>query len=248
MWSCSTLILDALLDAWDIVISLTSLQQEFFPHFFVEMWVFTFLHALLEFRTVYMSSNYEDVINLNIDLWLKSTTTRCLGMPSSMVLLWLWIVQGNKQRIAVWKHYCLKWNHSTLKPCIIFMVMKTRGHYISFPHSFRITVMPPLSLTLTSPPSDLIKPTTVTRKQTKLNVPSTIHFLVQAPILFCTKYISTGKYMVKGQNFKAPNSPKTESKYGKSIAIPVVDITYAIRKHSLRRFNWKPGNSGSLKM
>ena len=70
-------------------VSLTSLQEEFFPHFFVEMWVFNF-HALLEFSTVYMWalwSNYKDVINLYIDLWLKSTTTRCLGMPTSKVLL-----------------------------------------------------------------------------------------------------------------------------------------------------------------
>ena len=97
--------------------------------------------------------------------------------------------------------------------------------------------MPQLSLALISPSSDPIQPTTVTRKQTKLNVPSTIHLFVQAPTFFCTKYISTGKYIVKGQKVTAPNSPKTELKYGKSIAIPVVDTMYAVRKHSLRRFN-----------
>ena len=97
--------------------------------------------------------------------------------------------------------------------------------------------MPQLSLALISPSSDPIQPTTVTRKQTKLNVLSTIHFFVQAPTFFCTKYISTGKYIVKGQKVTAPNSPKTELKYGKSIAIPVVDTMYAVRKHSLRKFN-----------
>jgi hypothetical protein len=72
-----------------------------------------------------------------------------------------------------------------------------------------ITCIPQLNLALISPSSEPIKPTTVTRKQIKLNVLRRIHFFVQAPIFFCTKYISTGKYMVKGQKFKAPNSPKT---------------------------------------
>lgn len=72
-----------------------------------------------------------------------------------------------------------------------------------------ITCIPQLNLALISPSSEPIKPRTVIRKQTKLNVLRTIHFFVQAPIFFCTKYISTGKYMVKGQKFKAPNSPKT---------------------------------------
>ena len=32
---------------------------------------------------------------------------------------------GKKLRIADWKHYCLKWNHSTLKAWIIFMVIES---------------------------------------------------------------------------------------------------------------------------
>jgi hypothetical protein len=52
--------------------------------------------------------------------------------------------------------------------------------------------------------------------------------------------------MVKGQKFKAPKNPKTELKYGNTIAIIVVDMTYAVRKHSLRRFHLNPGNSGRL--
>ena len=32
---------------------------------------------------------------------------------------------GKKLRIADWKHYCLKWNHSTLKAWITFMVIES---------------------------------------------------------------------------------------------------------------------------
>jgi len=60
------------------------------------------------------------------------------------------------------------------------------------------------------PSNDPINPTIVTRKQTKLKILRTIHLLVQAPILFCTKYISTGKYIANGQKFMAPNNPRTE--------------------------------------
>lgn len=65
------------------------------------------------------------------------------------------------------------------------------------------------NLALISPSIDPIKPAMVINKQMMLNVLSTIHFLVQGLIFFCTKYISTGKYMANGQKLKAPNTPNT---------------------------------------
>jgi len=58
------------------------------------------------------------------------------------------------------------------------------------------------------PSNDPINPIIVTRKQAKLNILRTIHFLVQAPIFFCTKYISTGKYIASGQKFMPPSTPR----------------------------------------
>jgi hypothetical protein len=37
-------------------------------------------------------------------------------------------------------------------------------------------------------------------------------------------------------------------KYGKTIAMAVVDATYAVRKHSRKRLKWRGGNNGSLKV
>jgi len=65
-----------------------------------------------------------------------------------------------------------------------------------------------LNFSFTMPTIDPTKPTTLTRKHTKLNMLRTIHFLLQVATLCCTKYISTGKYMDNGQKIKAPNSPR----------------------------------------
>jgi len=59
------------------------------------------------------------------------------------------------------------------------------------------------------PSSDPMRPSSDTRKQIKLKVLKTIHFLDQASIFLCTKYISTGKYIANGQNPKAPSTPRT---------------------------------------
>lgn len=105
-----------------------------------------------------------------------------------------------------------------------------------------------LVLARMSPSIDPIKATTVTSKQTMLKVWRTTHFLVQVPIFFCTKYISTGKYIAKGQRFNAPNTPKISLKYGNTIPSPVVVATYAVRMHSLKRFKWKAGKNGNLQV
>lgn len=88
-----------------------------------------------------------------------------------------------------------------------------------------------------SPSSDPMNPTADTRKHAKLKIRRATHLLVQGAIFLCTKYISTGKYTTSGQKFNAPNTPRTSLKYGNDIAIPVVDTTYSVLKHSLKGFN-----------
>ena len=65
------------------------------------------------------------------------------------------------------------------------------------------------NLALTSPSIDPTNATILTRKQTTLKPRSKMPFVVQTFIFFWTIYISTGKYIDKGQKPKAPNTPKT---------------------------------------
>lgn len=94
--------------------------------------------------------------------------------------------------------------------------------------------------------NDPTKPTTLTRKQKKLSVLKTSHFLVQASIFLCKKYISNGKYIARGQKLMAPNTPRTELKYGKAIASTVVDVTYNVRKESLNKLTLNCGRNGGF--
>lgn len=103
-----------------------------------------------------------------------------------------------------------------------------------------------LNLALMSLWVEPMKAKTEITKQIMLKTWRTTHFLVQASIFFCPKYIWNGKYIDIGQKLKAPKTPNTWLKYGNSNAIPVVDTTYAVRKHSLKIFNSKAGRHGSF--
>lgn len=105
-----------------------------------------------------------------------------------------------------------------------------------------------MNFSLTSETEDPTMPTTLTKKQIKLSVLRTTHFLVQAPMFFCRKYISIGKYIARGQKLMAPNNPRTELKYGKAIASPVVDTTYNVRKKSLNKLIRIGGRRGCFKV
>lgn len=58
----------------------------------------------------------------------------------------------------------------------------------------------------------LIEPTKankITSKVAKQYILRIIDLLVQGPMFFCTKYISTGKYTTTGQKLIAPATPTT---------------------------------------
>ena len=89
----------------------------------------------------------------NIMRWSWSSFKLCLNGQILWVFLLYWFVveshyswefshahfqssivvvdcSWKKLRIASWKHYCLKWNHSTLKAWIIFMVIESIRHFL----------------------------------------------------------------------------------------------------------------------
>lgn len=82
----------------------------------------------------------------------------------------------------------------------------------------------------------------MTMKVVKQYIRKAMDLAVQGPIFFCTRYISTGKYTTIGQKLIAPATPTIWLKYGNRMANPVVNPTYAVRRHSLIRFSLKTGN------
>ena len=74
-----------------------------------------------------------------------------------------------------------------------------------------------------------------TKKETTLKVCRSIHLLKKALIFFWTMYISTGKYIVKGQNPTAPKIPTTSLKNGRSMEMRVVEITKPVLLTNVKR-------------
>uniref|UniRef100_A0A7C8YXM1 Uncharacterized protein n=1 Tax=Opuntia streptacantha TaxID=393608 RepID=A0A7C8YXM1_OPUST len=84
------------------------------------------------------------------------------------------------------------------------------GMYTNFGFTFELLCYNfQLNFSLTSPSIDPRKATMLTSKQRALNVLSKTPLVVQTSIFFWTMYISTGKYMAKGQKLKVPSTPST---------------------------------------
>jgi len=83
---------------------------------------------------------------------------------------------------------------------------------------------------------DATTPTRVTIKQNPLSSFILIHIQEYLGTLACFKYISIGKYTVKGKNDMAPNRPTMLLKNGNIIAIKVVIITYTVLHITLNMF------------
>jgi hypothetical protein len=76
------------------------------------------------------------------------------------------------------------------------------------------------------PSIDATTPTRVTIKQNPLSSFILIHIQEYLGTLPCFRYISIGKYTVKGKNDMAPNKPTMLLKNGNIIAIKVVRANY----------------------
>jgi len=84
-----------------------------------------------------------------------------------------------------------------------------------------------------------IDPTAATRviiKQNPLSNFMPIHIEEYLGTLACVRYISVGKYTVKGKNDMAPSNPTMLLKNGNMIAITVVNITYIVLQINLNIF------------